>query len=174
MNSRSSGYVSNRVFKLNVGFLLSDGPGHSQDSAFDLPTVRIADDLQVDYVRGPLRLTRTKEGILVQARFQVGAEAECYRCLDPFDHEVAIRLEELYAYPNPTNAEFSVHDDGILDLGPLLRAEVMIALSRRALCRPDCKGFCPECGANLNHSVCTCHLDAVDPRMAVLKKLLDR
>ncbi len=174
MNPSGASYVSSRVFKLNVGFLLSDGPGHSQDSAFDIPTVRIAEDLQVDYVRGRLRLSRTKEGILVQAVLQVGVKAECYRCLDPFAHEVTITLEELYAYPVPITAEFSVHDDGILDLGPLLRAEVLIAAARRVLCRPDCKGLCPDCGANLNHSVCTCHLDAIDPRMAVLRKLLDR
>lgn len=156
-----------------MGFLLNDGPGHSHETAFDVPVVRVAEDLTLNYVRGPLRLSRTKEGILVQGHLQVGLQDECYRCLDPVTREISINLEELYLYPSPKDAELSLHDDGILDLSPLLRAEVLIEISRGALCRPDCKGLCPDCGINLNHTTCNCAADAIDPRMAVLKNLLD-
>jgi uncharacterized protein len=124
--------------------LLSDGPGNFHDSEFDIPTVRISDDLLVKYIRGPLRLSRTKEGILIQATLQIGVEAECFRCLDPIAYDIPVVVEELYAYMHPIESEFTVLDDGILDLGPLLRAEVLIATSHRTLCRPDCKGLCPE------------------------------
>ncbi len=166
-------YVSNRVLKLNVGFLVNDGPGHSQDSEFDVPPVRVADDLDLAYIKGPIRLSRNREGILVQGHLRVGVTSECYRCLDPVEYEVLVDIEELYTYPVKVDVEFCVHEDGILDLGPLLRAEVLIASSRGILCRDDCKGLCPECGANLNHTTCTC-LDAVDPRLAQLRELLDR
>jgi len=169
----NKGYVSNRVLKINVGFLLSGGPGHSHDSVFDVPTVRVADDLTLDYVRGPIRLSRTAEGILVQGQLQVGIEDECYRCLDPVTVNVTVDVEELYSYPTPEAGEFSLHDDGILDLAPLLRAEVLIEATHGVLCKPDCKGLCPECGANWNHTTCTCAEEQIDPRMAQLKHLLD-
>jgi uncharacterized protein len=169
----NKGYVSNRVLKINVGFLLSGGPGVNHDSVLDLPTVRVSDDMTLNYVRGPIRLSRTAEGILVQGKLDVGVEDECYRCLEAVSLNVTVEIEELFAYPSPTAAEFSLHDDGILDLAPLLRAEVLLATARGVLCRPDCKGLCPECGANWNVTTCACAEERIDPRLAGLKNLLD-
>jgi uncharacterized protein len=170
----ANGYISNRVLKLNVGFLLSAGPGHNHETAFDVPAIRVAEDVDLAYVRGPLRLSRTKEGILVQGKLHIGVEGECYRCLDPMLRDVEVELEELYAYPTPKDSEFSLSDDGILDLAPLLRAEALIEDARGALCRPDCRGLCPVCGANLNEAPHTCDDKDVVPRLAGLKHLLDR
>ena len=173
MQPNHSHYVNSRVLKLNVGFLLTSGPGNSHDTAFDIPAIRVADDLLLNAVRGPVRLSRTKEGILVQGRLEIALDGECYRCLDPVTHYVTITLEELFAYQHPTAAEFHLDDTGILDLGPLLRAEALLATARGLLCRPDCKGLCPTCGANRNHTACTCAFDPVDPRLAQLKHLLE-
>jgi uncharacterized protein len=166
-------YLHNRVLKLNVGYLMSDGPAHSQNSMLDIPAVKSGDDLILDYVRGPLRLSRTKEGILVQAKLHIGIQDECNRCLDPVSRDMEIEVEELYASHRMPDAEFFVGEDGILDLAPLLRAEVIIDSSHRVLCRPNCKGLCPECGANLNEGDCGCRDQDIDPRLAVLKKLLE-
>ncbi|MBI5671181.1 MAG: DUF177 domain-containing protein [Chloroflexi bacterium] len=165
-------YVSNRVLKINVGFLLADGPGHSHETAFDIPEVRVADDLTLAYVRGPLRLSRTKEGILVQGKLDVGITGECYRCLEPVTQNVTLQLEELYIYPPQPGAELVVDETANLDLAPLLRDEVLIIASRGLLCREDCKGLCPTCGTNLNESTCDCVQTAVDPRLAQLRNLL--
>ncbi len=174
MKTSTPHYVSNRVLKLNVGFLINGGPGHSQDTAFDVPAVRVAPDLDLDYIRGPLRLSRNKEGILIQGRLHVGVTGECYRCLDTVQQELVIDIEELYTYPVTAGVEFCIHEDGILDLAPLLRAEVLISTSRGQLCRDDCRGLCPECGTNLNHTTCTCAEEDIDPRLAQLRQLLDR
>jgi uncharacterized protein len=173
VKSSAPHYVSNRVLKLNVGFLINDGPAHSQDSEFDVPHVRVADDLTLTHLKGPIRLSRTSEGILIQGKLQVGVEAECYRCLDPVHQDLLVDVEELYTYPVRAGVEFCVHEDGILDLGPLLRAEVLIETSRGVLCREDCQGLCPECGANRNHTACRCAEDSIDPRLAQLKELFD-
>lgn len=173
MNSSPPSYMASRVLKLNVGFLLTSGPAHSHDSELDFPAVRVADDLILKYVRGPLRLSRTKEGILVQAHLQTAVDDECYRCLDPIEHVVEIEIEELYTYHTQANTEFYIDEDGILDLAPLLRDETLIAVSHRALCRDDCQGLCPGCGVNLNYAACACDLDDIDPRLAALKRLLD-
>ncbi|MDX1992592.1 MAG: DUF177 domain-containing protein [bacterium] len=170
---QSQNYISNRVLKINVGFLLSDGPAHSQDSVIDFPKVRVSDDLTLEYVRGPLRLSRTSEGILVQADLEAAVEAECYRCLEATDNVFQVHLEELFATDGSVQTDFRVHDDGILDLAPLLRDEALLAIDNRVLCRPDCKGLCPECGSNLNIVPCQCELESVDPRLAALKNLLD-
>jgi uncharacterized protein len=158
---------------MNVGFLLAAGPGHIHETEFDVPAVRVADDVDLAFVRGTLRLSRTKEGILVQGNLHVGVENECYRCLDPVLNEMQIEVEELYTYPNTRMSEFSIGDDAILDLAPLLRAETIIADARGALCQPNCKGLCPNCGANLNHGPCDCQ-DDIDPRLAKLKELLKK
>jgi uncharacterized protein len=166
-------YLNNRVLKFNVGFLLNEGPAHSHDAELDLPAVRISDDLLVDHVRGPLRLSRTKEGILVQAELEVGLSDECYRCLDPVERKMDIEIQELYAFHRQNEVEFSIGEDAILDLNPLLRAEVLIGGAQRSLCRPDCKGLCSNCGANLNYETCDCDREDIDPRFAALKNLLD-
>ncbi|MEZ4671759.1 MAG: DUF177 domain-containing protein [Anaerolineae bacterium] len=166
-------YVSNRVLKINVGFLLAAGPGNNHDSVFDVPTVRVSDDLTLEYVRGPIRMSRTAAGILVQGQLETALTGECYRCLDSVTQPVTVKLEELFTYPASTAAEFSILEDAVLDLAPLLRAEVMIAATNGLLCRPDCKGLCPECGTNWNHATCTCGEDAIDPRLAGLKHFLE-
>ncbi len=168
-------YVSNRVLKLNVGFLIGDGPGHSHDFEFDVPSmVQVTDDLTLNYVCGPVRLSCTKEGILVQAQLKVGIGDECYRCLNAVDRDIAIKLEELYVHANSPGAEFGVNADGILDLAPLLRAEVLLATTERVLCQSDCRGLCPQCGTNYNHTTCDCEQDDIDPRFVKLKELLDQ
>lgn len=168
-------YLSNRVFKVNVGFLLSDSSGTRQDSRLDIPTpVQLSDDLIVDAMRGALRLTRSKEGILVQATLEIDVQNECSRCLDPVSQTVDVEIEELFAHPPSQITEFSVGADAVLDLAPLLRAETLIEMAHKVLCQDECKGLCPVCGINLNRETCTCETTTIDPRLAKLKELLDK
>jgi uncharacterized protein len=168
-------FLSSRVLKTNVGFLLSAPSGTHQDSRLDIPeAVRVDEDLFINAVSGPLRMTRSKEGILVQAALTVSVDNECSRCLDTVTQTVEVEIEELFAYPASDISEFSVGGDANLDLAPLLRAEVLIEMSHRILCREDCRGLCPTCGANRNRDECNCAQDEIDPRLAVLKKLLTK
>ena len=174
MTNLNNGFVSNRVLKINVGFLLHESGGTSRVFDFDLPAVRVADDLLLAYLRGPVRLTRTARGVLAQAsRIAAGHEAECVRCLESFTLSLELAFEELYAFPPTPDAELSVADDGILDLGPLIRAEAIVRTPMGPLCRPDCRGLCPHCGHNLNQGPCDCEQEKVDPRLAILKSLRD-
>ena len=175
MKSSSGNYLSNRVLKVNVGFLLSDGPGNSHNSRFDITErVRVADDLFVNTVVGKLRLSRMKEGILVQSRLNVNVDNQCSRCLDTIQQDITIIMEELYTYPHPINdSEFFIGPDCVLDLAPLLRAEALIEMSHRVLCQEDCQGLCPQCGVNRNRESCDCVEDNLDPRLAKLREMLD-
>ncbi len=167
-------YLNSRVLKLNVGFLLADGPAHSHDSTLDFPRVKVSDDLRLNYLRGPLRLSRTKEGILVQANFEVAVDDECFRCLDPKEHVMHLDLEELFAVNRYNDAaEFFITEDAQLDLAPLVRAEAIIAQSYNAPFRLDKNDTCGVCKKTFTKEDATPDDDLIDPRLAILKQLLD-
>jgi uncharacterized protein len=156
---------------MQVGFLLNEGVGQSRDTEFDVPTLRVADDLTLSYLRGTLRLMRNSRGILVQGTLHTGVHGECARCLTESSVELDVPVEELYVYPPQPDAEFCVADDGILDLAPLLREEIIVDTPIGVLCRPDCAGLCPNCGKNWNEGPCECEREETDPRLAALKAL---
>ena len=172
MTTPNGSYVSNRVLKLQVGFLLSEGVGKSVDMEFDVPSLRIDDDLTLSMLQGQLHLSRTSYGILVQGDLQTTLTAECRRCLDEVNFTATLPIEEIFIAPPRSDAEFTVADDGILDLVPLVRQETLLAIPLSILCKPDCAGLCATCGANLNDGPCDCVPD-IDPRFAALKALKD-
>jgi len=84
--------------------------------------------------------------------FAARLPAECARCLKPFAAPVSIHLEDLFVYPpqNATDPLLAVAEDAHLNLEPLLREYILLNQPTRPLCRPDCKGLCTVCGADLN------------------------
>jgi uncharacterized protein len=174
VSDTNQGYVSNRILKLQVGFLLSEGAGYSRDTEFDVPRLRVSDDLMLDYLRGTLRMSHTSRGILVQGELDTSFQAECGRCLTDTTVEITVPIEELYVYPPEPEADSTVAEDGILDIAPLLREEIILATPLGILCKPDCAGLCPTCGKNLNEGPCDCENEDIDPRLAGLKALKDQ
>ena len=76
-------YVNGKILKVNVGFLISEGVGRSRDNEFDVPLpLRVSDDLTLDYLKGPLRFSRTSRGVLVQGTLATQLHTDCARCLD--------------------------------------------------------------------------------------------
>ena len=61
--------------------------------------------------------------------------------------------------------------DGI-DIAPALLQALLLELPMQPLCRPDCKGLCPDCGADLNQQPCTCNHQDIDIRFSKLQALL--
>jgi DUF177 domain-containing protein len=129
-----------------------------------------------------LRLESVMEGVLVSATAQAEVTGECVRCLDPISRSVEVSMQELYAYPgrerdnhkhdDDDDAELPVLEGDLIDLEPVLRDAVVLALPLRPLCRDDCPGLCPECGAQLADDPAHGHEEA-DPRWAALQGLLD-
>ena len=132
-------------------------------------------DLRVNFLRGTIHAVRIREGLLLQGTVHSQLELECVRCLEHFLFPVAVELEEIFwvpgSGPRPEGA-YVVSDSGWLDLAPLLREQIWVAIPMKPLCRPDCKGLCPNCGANLNLGPCECETTDVDPRLAALKAML--
>lgn len=124
-----------------------------------------------------LRLEAVMEGVLVTGVARSRAVGECVRCLADVERDVEAPFQELYVYPDTEvdadEAEETLRLDGdLLDLEQVLRDAVVLALPMVPVCREDCPGLCPQCGARLAEERAHAH-DAVDPRWAGLQDLLD-
>jgi uncharacterized protein len=109
----------------------------------------------------------------------------CSRCLEPFQFPVDVSFDLRYVpqVENTGEGEREIveedlttayYRDGLLDVTEMLREQFQLALPMKPLCTDDCRGLCPQCGANLNRVTCDCDPRWEDPRLAALKGLLDR
>ena len=130
-----------------------------------------------------VRLESVIEGVLVSGTALVQLTGECSRCLDPISDELEVDLQELYSYPetdargrvvasdaDEDDEQRYVVDDHV-DLEPLLRDAVVLDLPLAPVCRDDCPGLCPQCGARLADDP-EHHHDVIDPRWAALGGLI--
>jgi uncharacterized protein len=122
-----------------------------------------------------LRLEAVMEGVLVTGTASAELTGECARCLEPIADEIDVRFQELFVYDDQDYSseddEVSKLEDDLLDLEPLLRDAVVLALPFQPLCEDDCPGLCPECGARLKDDPDHAHEDPIDPRWAGLAAL---
>jgi uncharacterized protein len=162
--------------RLNVGFIIHENIGYSRDFPLDFPSIQLAPDLDLKDLRGVARVTRAAQGLLVQVRMQALIETACVRCLKGFDLPLSIDFTELYAFtPNSvTDSGLLVPENGKIDLEPIVRDEMFLAIPISPLCDPECKGLCPVCGNNLNETTCVHDDEAIDSRLTVLKALLQK
>lgn len=151
----------------------------------DSSTVPAPADLGVEMVGVPtgadielrVRLEAVMEGVLVSGTARAPLSGECARCLDPITSSIEVEFQELFVYSDTRSGESADDDErrlegDFIDLEPIVRDAMVLALPLSPLCRDDCPGLCPTCGVRLadagpEHH----HDDAVDPRWAAL---LDR
>ena len=125
-----------------------------------------------------LRLEAVMEGVLITGSASAGLEGECVRCLEQIRDDIEVTFQELFVYDDIRDAEGAEEDDEVsmlqddlVDLEPLLRDAVVLALPFQPLCRDDCPGLCVECGARLADDPDHAHEAAIDPRWAALAEL---
>jgi uncharacterized protein len=161
--------------RLNVGFLLNKNVGYSRNFEFEIPHTVVDGDLEVQNLTGTLHATRTGQGVYLHGALTASTIAECVRCLDEFDLVLTAELDELFVYPpqKDVEPELTISEEAILDLNPILRELFILDIPIQPVCRTDCKGLCPVCGENRNEQQCEHPEEDIDPRMAVLKSLLD-
>ncbi|QAY74975.1 DUF177 domain-containing protein [Agromyces protaetiae] len=127
-----------------------------------LVAVREGSELDVD-----VRIESVHEGVLVTADVFATAEGECGRCLIDIALPVEVEFQELFAYHSGEPFEFEVQDDHV-DLEPLIRDAVVLALPFQPVCRPDCPGLDPETGLRLADHPELVTPEHSDPRWAAL------
>ncbi len=100
----------------------------------------------------------------------------CDRCAKEFTRETSVPFETIVVDHLDND---DVYDDIIvcegdeLELSDLAVSVFILGFESKNLCRDDCKGLCPKCGADLNEQACSCKDEQIDPRLEILAKLLD-
>jgi uncharacterized protein len=140
-----------------------------------IEVLRVAEGAPVDL---DLRLEAVMEGVLVTGTAQAALDGECARCLEPISDDIEVTFQELFVYddrrdqdPSEEDDEVSKLEDDLLDLEPLLRDAVVLALPFQPLCEDDCPGLCVECGARLADDPDHAHDAPIDPRWSALTQL---
>ncbi len=72
---------------------------------------------------------------------------------------------------NAEDLEFSTYQGEEVDVSPLVREQLLLALSAPPVCGDGCRGLCPQCGINLNLNSCSCSASNLDPRLDALRSL---
>jgi uncharacterized protein len=127
---------------------------------------------------------KDKDQFRLAGRVQTTLELPCSRCLEPFTMPIDQAFDLRYQphAQNTGEGEREIEEDDLttafyendeIDLGQLMREQFYLSLPMKPLCRDDCKGLCPNCGANRNATTCECKRDWDDPRLAPLKALQD-
>jgi len=167
----------------NVAQLMKASVGTSLASDFHEDNVQLDDDMKViGPLNGHVRMRRTNQGLLVDGWVELTLELSCNRCLKDFELPMHVNFEEQF-YPTvdvvsglplaPFDEDeiFPIDERHQVDLTEAVRQNVLLALPMVAVCQPDCKGLCPQCGHDLNLGPCACEPE-VDARLSVLKTLL--
>ncbi|MGH2726345.1 MAG: YceD family protein [Actinomycetota bacterium] len=161
---------------VEVSELLRD-PGTSKRLEF---TEEVA-GLSLDMGRaGPmlsfdLLLESLVEGILVGGTIRGSFRLECSRCLSEFAAPFTVELSEVMAYQGQPGGEEGYEITGDhAHIEPVVRDAVLLAMPSNPLHAPDCKGLCPECGADRNLVDCGHEPRRADLRWEPLGTLKER
>jgi uncharacterized protein len=163
-----------KPLRLNVGFIINAPIGYNRDFDFELPLLKIDEDLTLTNFQGIANIGRTPQGLIVQGNFSGMVKLECVRCLGEYDQTLQWEFTELYAFDRKsiTESELTVPEDAHIDLQPLVRDFALLEIPIKPLCKPECKGLCMVCGEDLNKRDCGHRPDGDSP-FAALKQLLD-
>ncbi len=163
-----------KPFRFNVGFIIHEEIGYNHDFPFALDKVNLGEDFELRYFEGIANVGKTPQGLILQADFSAETTLNCVRCLTDFDHELDWSFTELYAFDKRSETESGLilPEDAHLDIAELLREYALLEIPINPLCKPDCKGLCPECGQSLNEKDCGHRPEQSDSPFAKLKDLL--
>jgi uncharacterized protein len=114
----------------------------------------------------------TAAGYALRLRFAAVLHGPCMRCLEPASPRLSIDAREVYQPGGGDELESPYVRREVLDLRSWARDALALSLPPQLLCRADCAGLCPHCGANLNDSgPGHAHERSPDPRWAKLSEL---
>ena len=135
-------------------------------------------------VKARLSITKVSGEVMVSGDMSLDLETACSRCLKRIRQEQKLPVNVVYHPADEIGSErHELHGDEMdmgfyrgeeLDLRELLNEQVMLNLQMKPLCDEACRGICPRCGTDLNTGDCACKERETDPRLEVLKKLLEK
>jgi uncharacterized protein len=154
---------------------LRPGEEHREALEVELPAFEFGGERYIpvpEQVAAELTITRAITGTVFALGFTTRLHGPCYRCLGDAVLEVPIRALE-YQASSGTDEELSTPylESDTLEVSAWARDAVVLALPNKILCRSDCAGLCPECGANLNDEPHEHARVSADPRWAALESV---
>lgn len=144
----------------------------SSQTSWALEALDVSDlglTLQSQELTGYIRIERLDEQVQVRGQIDVKYDTPCNRCGEPmvYHHELAIeqflaptphrRPDEVKADLDTPDLEFAYFDGQEFDLEEIVHEQLLLELPVQFVCRHDCRGLCPRCGANLNNETCQCN-----------------
>ena len=162
----------------------TDGIAIERTLSYSLPPAgKVEDEVRIGPVHLQGHLQKDGSSVAFAGDIRTMADLPCSRCLEMYSLPLDLHFDLLYT-TEPEKIEkgesrvdessiTEVHYDGTrIDLDALFGEQILLGLPLKPLCREDCRGLCPQCGANLNSEACGCSMERdVDPRFAALKKL---
>ena len=146
--------------------------GKAVDVALDPGAVHLEGEEEFTLEGGRLagRIEKGEDqAVHFRGRLQARLGLHCGRCLEPFVKELDEDLD-LFFMPHEAEADadeeeqevelsdrdmvVAYYEDDRIDLGEMVREQMLLALPLRRLCREDCRGLCPSCGTNRNTGTC--------------------
>lgn len=147
-----------------------------------------------------LDLRAIERTIYVTGVVEGTAVRQCVRCLKDFDDPLAFSLRVAYEREAkatsaaakrddprkrkpaaPPEGEAEEQNDDLyyftgdhLELGPMLREQLILASPMHPLCSEDCRGLCARCGKDLNEGACRCGEEPTGSPFQVLRTMKDK
>jgi uncharacterized protein len=183
--------------RVNIDEIKESGLARSWDLTQAQLDEMLAGDRSGYRARGPVHVDARLEKLGRRVRVEADAKAEltgaCKRCLATVSVDLPVAFE-LTLVPaeardedaggekehdrGPKGGSFSAKDaeeetytGKAVDLDPIVREQILLAVPAYPVCDEKCKGLCPACGANLNDRECGCDRHVPDPRWAGLKNV---
>ena len=139
---------------------------------------------------------KVSAGVILKGNFRAEVTSPCIRCLTevitplPVDFLLNLVPESLVRADDfgkakaeddgraphvgsfgLSDADHEIFDGKTIDLDPIVREQVLLALPMQVVCSEKCKGLCPVCGQDLNKAECGCERKVIDPRLVALKDI---
>ena len=136
------------------------------EGTYTLPVLKSGPDLYSfgDPLAWQVDITNTGDALLVMGTVEGAATTSCVRCLGDVAVPLVGEIEGYFLIGDGASAPDEMEDDefdrlpadNIIDMGPLIKAALLLEIPLVPLCDDECKGLCPTCGANLNEGPCDC------------------
>lgn len=167
-----SSLLSGKVSKLDFEYEIT---GTDDDNALLPP-----DDVSFTApVRVKGQITDNAGYMFLNAKAEIDYTSRCARCLEDIFGTFILEFNRAVAtsgtLQDETKDEYVIVENGLLDIDRELVEDLMLEFPTKLLCKEECAGLCPKCGANLNFGECDCpKKKEIDSRLAILQKLLEK
>jgi len=147
---------------------------------FDFADSRIDDASEISV---ELDLESSSTGIVARGAARAGWKSVCRRCLRPVSGVVVAEIDEAFSRGVHVAAHHRGDSagDALSETEPIVgdqidftlpvREAILLAVPEAPLCRNDCPGLCPQCGADRSTTKCSCAVVSRDERWAALDAL---